>query len=75
LNYLESEGVQELDDPKYNLKTLEISLAAVLTVIVEALPTPTSKQVKQLLGAREQLWNALYPPDPDVDAEESIIGH
>jgi hypothetical protein len=73
LNYLESEGVRKLNDPGYNLRTLDISIAAVLEAIAEALPAPTSQQVKRLLDTREQLWKALYSPAPDGDAEESTI--
>jgi DNA polymerase III psi subunit len=47
----------------YQLSILEIGIASVLEDIVEALPSPSYEEVKQLLEARERLWNECYSQD------------
>lgn len=62
LKTIASESIAKLT-LDYQLNIIEIGIAFVLADIADALPSPSCEEVKQLLEARERLWNECYQQD------------
>lgn len=62
LRTITSESITQLS-LAYQLSIMEMGIAFVLADIADALPSPSHEDVKQLLEARERLWNKCYPQD------------